>query len=77
MSHERSITVQADGRWVNLKTVFNKKQLSGEQVMKMFREGRLKPLGGKTFGSMREAVNAAKKRSSSFNRGEAMKKALE
>ena len=67
MSHERSITVEIDGEFVNLKTVFNGKQLSEKQAVKMFREGRIGPLGGQKFKTLSDAVKAARQRSRAFD----------
>ena len=66
MSHERSITVEIDGEFVNLTTVFKGKQLSKKQAVKMFREERIGPLGGRKFKTLSDAVKAARQRSRAF-----------
>lgn len=82
MSHEKSTTIQVgSGKFANFKTVFTRNQATGKQrrvsdrqVKKMFTEGRLKPLGGKTFPSIRAAESAARARSDRTSAG--IRKAL-
>ena len=70
MGHERSITVQrGDGRWVNLKTVFAGKDVGVRGATELFRAGRLRPLGGQSFSTVKTAVAAAKKRSVASPKG--------
>jgi len=69
MSHEKSISVEVDGKFINLKTVIAGKTVSSRDAVKLFKSGDLKPLGGKAFSSMGEAVTAAKERSEGFRRG--------
>jgi len=66
MSHERSITLNIDGKWMNFKTVFNKKVVTDREVMKMYRNGLLKPLGGKVYPTAAKAIQGAKARSEKF-----------
>lgn len=68
MSHEKSITIEADGKFYNIPTVIRGEEVSTDEAVKRFRKGRLKPLGGKSFSSEKEAVEAAKERSKSFDK---------
>ena len=67
MAHEVSTTIQIGGSWLNFKTVFGGKKLSDAQVKSMFKAGNLKPLGGRSFKSRKQAVTAASKRSALMN----------
>lgn len=69
MSHEKSISVEVNGKFVNLKTVIAGKTVSRGAAVKLFKSGDLKPLGGRIFSSMEGAVAAAKERSESFRKG--------
>ena len=69
MAHEKSITIQNKRkRWVNLDSVHGGKKLGHKTLKKWLDDGHIKPLGGKTYGTSREAVAAAKKRSKSFDK---------
>ena len=69
MSHEKSVTFQRpDGRWVNVSSVVGGKALGEREVQRRFSTGTLKPLGGKSFGTLKQAVDAAKRRSAGQSR---------
>ena len=68
MAHEVSVTFRTKGgRWGNFKSMHGGKRLSQGTLERWVSEGRLKPLGGKTFSTAGEATAAAKDRSSSFD----------
>ena len=66
MAHERSITVKVDGKWVNIPSVFQGKVITEHRAVQLFKQGKLPKLGGKSFSTLKEAVEAARKRSKSF-----------
>lgn len=67
MAHEKSITIKrADGKWVNIPTVIGGETVSEEAAVRALANGTTRPLGGRSFATMREAVAAAKKRSENF-----------
>lgn len=68
MAHEVSITVEFDGRFVNLPTVVRGKSIGGKEAVRRFRAGELSPLGGRSFESEKSAVAAAKRRSNPTKR---------
>lgn len=68
MAHEKSttigpVTIRGKRVFVNLKTVIAGKSVGSRGAAKLFRSGDLKPLGGRTFPTMKAAVGAAKARS--------------
>lgn len=67
MAHELSITVEIDGEFINLPTVVAGKKITTDEAVRRFRDGKQKPLGGRTFKTLEAAVRAAKKRSRSFD----------
>jgi lysozyme len=76
MSTEETVTVQLDGKWVNLPTIVDGKRPpegvnDEEWAIKQYREGRNQPVG--TFDSLDEAVEAAKQRSNSLGEGPPMR----
>lgn len=63
MSHEKSITIQKqDGTWVNISSIVKGKSSPGK-AEDLFRAGKRKALGGKSFSTVQSAVTAAKLRS--------------
>lgn len=62
MSHELSITVEADGKYFLIPTVVNGKKLKPEEAAREFQQRRIKPLMG-PFTSKEEAKKAAERRS--------------
>jgi hypothetical protein len=68
VAHEKSITVRnRAGKFVNLDTVHGGKHVP-KAAVEWLRSGHLKALGGKEYDTPDKAVDAAKKRSSSFNK---------
>ena len=66
MSHENSITVQApSGKWVNISGNVGGK-FNPRKAEALFRAGKVKPLGGASFNSAQDAVDAAEARSKTF-----------
>lgn len=63
MSHERTITIEADGKHYILPTVVNGQAMSADDAVKAWRAGNLKALG--VFDSQEQADTAAKQRSES------------
>lgn len=67
VSTERTTTVEIDGKWVNIPTMFGGKQVSDEEAVDiMTRNGMVDPETGRTmptFDSREEAETAAKARS--------------
>ena len=63
MSHERTITIEADGRHYLLPTVVNGQALSDDAAVQAWRAGSVKALG--VFDSQNEADAAAQGRSRS------------
>ena len=66
MSHEKSITFQHNGVWVNAPSVYKGKTYSSPDAQKLYREGKTKLLDGRIYHSAEEAVKAAKKRSEAY-----------
>ncbi len=68
MAHEQSITIQKeDGTWVNISSVVN--GAAAPRIAEgLFKQGKRKALGGKSFKTVKEAVGAARKRSKSFKK---------
>ena len=70
MSHEKTITLGFNmggvTRYFNLPSVHQGKALSREQIVERFRRSKSK---GQGFGSIKEAVDSAGKRSRSFDKG--------
>lgn len=58
-SSERSITIEVDGKYINVPTIWNGKQLSQEEAIKRAMESRIRY---PRFKTLREATQAAKKR---------------
>ncbi len=73
MAHEQSITLQAARgpkkakRFVNISGVV-KGRFAPRKAEALFREGKRKVLGGRSFRTLREAEKAAKARSKAFSR---------
>lgn len=65
-NHEKSVTVEIDGKWVNLPSVLDGKQSTQEEAVRRYMRGQLKPLGGKVFDSLQDALDAAKRRSREY-----------
>ena len=66
MAHENSITIRKNGRWFNISTVFDGKQVSREEAVRRFnRTG--SNIGG-PFENQKIAVRSAKARSDSFGK---------
>ncbi len=63
MSHEVSVTIQVDGKWINLASVVGGKTIGEREAVRRFRAGEQKSLGGRTFSTEAGAVAAAKRRS--------------
>lgn len=61
-STEKTIGIEADGKFINIPTIVNGKELSKEDAITAFRMGINKPVG--VFASQEEADSAAKQRSS-------------
>ena len=66
--HEVSKTLKFNGKWVNVKSMQGGKELSEDTLADWLKEGRIKPLGGKTFETMSDAVSAAKRRSAEYDK---------
>ena len=65
MSHEKTITIEVDGKHYNIPTVVGGKTLSSKQAADFaFKNKKL----GKGFNSLDEAVKAAISRSRSFDK---------
>jgi hypothetical protein len=67
MAHEKSITIQSGKKWVNIPTVIGGKQVNNGDAVGAFNDGKIRALGGVEFDTMKKAVAAAKKRSSSVS----------
>ena len=67
MAHENSITVRLGHSFRNLDTVKDGRQLTNEEATKRARTRGDNILPGK-FSTMKEAIQAAKKRSASFKK---------
>ena len=71
MAHEQSITLQAARgpkrakRFVNISGVV-KGRFAPRKAEALFRQGKRKPLGGRSFGTLRAAEKAARERSRAF-----------
>ena len=65
MSHELSMTVEDKLLFFNIPTVVKGKKMPVDEVIRLFRADKLKPLGG-PFKTKEEAVQAAKRRSEEF-----------
>ena len=59
--HEKSITVGIEGRHINLPTVIDGKEVSADQAVEQFRQGKLRPLG--QYSMEADALREAEKRS--------------
>jgi len=68
-STEETITVEYDGRYFNIPTIFDGKRLDEETARALFLTGANKPVG--VFNSLEEAVSSAKQRSNML--GQTMK----
>lgn len=69
MGHENSISIRTKrGKFVNIPTVRNGVDLSDAQARQQFERGTIKPLGGKRYGTMKDAVRAADKRSQEYRK---------
>jgi hypothetical protein len=69
-STERTVTVEINGRWINVPTIFGGRELPAEQAIERLRQlGFVDPETGNalpTFSSKSEAIEAAKARSKSL-----------
>lgn len=63
--HEQSIGIDVGGRFFNLPTVVNGQQISPDQAVQLFRQGKLRPLG--QYSTQVEADREAAKRSQQHN----------
>lgn len=66
MSHENSISIEVNGEFVNISTVVGGIQRSASEAVRLFRSGKSKRLGNRSFKTMDDAVNAARERSEAF-----------
>lgn len=64
MSHEKSITITRDGKHYNIPSVINGKQVSAREAEAYAVKNNSL---GKAYNTIESAVEAAKKRSSSFD----------
>lgn len=71
-STERTITIESDGKWINIPTIFDGERHDEKQAVKAWRDGKNKAVG--TYDSQEEAITGAKERSKAINelRGEQM-----
>jgi hypothetical protein len=60
-STERTITIGADGKYLNIPTIVNGQQLTPEQAIQAWKDGKNKPVG--EFNSQQEAEDGARARS--------------
>ena len=67
--HEESITVEVDGRWVNLPTIFDGAKIDQGEAVRLYKRGDIEPLGGATYDTEPEASKAARRRSEDLGRG--------
>lgn len=67
MSHEKSITIRDKKGFVNIPTVVNGKDVGAQEAERLFRAGKLRPLGGSGFQTLGDAIKEAKRRSRSFD----------
>jgi hypothetical protein len=69
MSHEQSITIRnkKSKKWVNIKGLVDGK-FAPKKAEALYHNGKRKPLDGTSYGSIKEAVSAAKRRSAGFNK---------
>ena len=64
MAHEKSITIQrGDGKWVNIPTVVNGRDIGRSEAETLYKNGNLRALQG-PFDTVANAVAAAVLRSS-------------
>ena len=63
MSHEVSVTVEVDGRWINLASVVDGKNIGQAEAVRRFKAGKQNALGGRSFSSAKSAADAAHWRS--------------
>ena len=66
VSTERTIGIEADGRFINIPTIVGGKQLSNQDAIRMFREGKNPPTG--VFRSRAERDRRAALRSDRIGR---------
>lgn len=66
MSHEKSITIEVDGRFVNIPTVIEGHEVSKKRAIDAFMNKKIKSLGNRSFKTLDEAIRAAKHRSETF-----------
>lgn len=60
-STEETITIEADGKWVNIPTIVDGKRVGEEQAVELFKSGKNRAVG--EFPTLPEAENAARARS--------------
>ena len=68
MAHERTITIDIDGKFFNIVTVFNGVQVSNEEAIRRFKKT-FNPKRTPSFDTLDEAVSAAAARSRAFDGG--------
>ncbi len=64
-SSERSITIGVDGRYINIPTIWNGKQLSQSEAIKRAMQSRIRY---PKFNTLRQAVRTAKERTDALGR---------
>lgn len=67
ISTEETITIEVDGRYYNIPTIFNGVRVPQAAAELLFKAGDIKPVG--EFDSLDSAVNAARDRSNRLGRG--------
>lgn len=65
-STERTITIEADGRWFNIPTIVDGRQRTEDEAVRLWRSGENAEVGA--FGSLSEAEQAARARSDRIGR---------
>ena len=63
---EKSVTIPVNGKWVNASSIWNGRRIDEDGVMRLIKEGAIKPTS--VHDTEEEAIAAAKKRSSSLMR---------
>jgi hypothetical protein len=67
VAHEISITTQRNGKWYNIPSVIDGKQIEPYEAEQLFKKHRIKPLQG-PFDTILQAEDAAKRRSQEYIR---------
>jgi len=68
MAHEYSMTFKTPKGYVVVPSIIKGKATPAGKVEQLLNSGKLKPLGGKTFKTLKEANDWAKKRSQGFGK---------